>query len=191
MRFLSLRRIIVASVDLPTFLEGELGVNIIWRADRRKCKCKCPFPFHGDTDPSFSMTLHEDGWGYKCFGCASAGTIVEFFKDYYDIQDTMVAMEMICEHFGLRDEAKMISEMVESAGSFKDPGKELSSMHMVASRQCRLLLKRSGNDPEVGRWVNARYKELNKAVENGDYSVVEMVYDRACELFDERSAENA
>jgi len=54
------------NVDLSEFLETEIGVVLRWSEPNISANCICPL--HGDTDPSFYVTLmEEDGiWVYHC-----------------------------------------------------------------------------------------------------------------------------
>lgn len=184
MRFLDLRRMVVAEVDLPSYIELEAGVDMISVSGEEGKKCLCPL--HGDTDPSFSLLLHDDGWGYNCFGCGAKGTVVEFFMDYHGIETVGEALEAICEHFELKDESELVKRAVESLGKneFNDK-KRLAMIHEMASHHCRLLLKSKGDDPDVAKWVRSSYAQMNRSIMGkGDYALLEMIYDRATEQMD-------
>lgn len=173
---------VVSLVDLPSFVEQEAGVSVTGMGDD-KAKCLCPL--HGDSLPSFSMTRHEDGWGYKCFGCQSTGTVVEFFKEYYDVDDTRIAMEMICEKLGLDDEMDVVKAALDNFAIVdSDAGKSIGALHMMAAYRCQNLIRQS-TTLDVVRWVNKAYREMNTALEVGDYATIEMVSDRACEMLDD------
>ena len=185
MRPLDLKRLIVRLVDLPAFIEREVGTRLSWSPDGRKCKCVCPFPSHSDSNPSFSIMKHDDGWGYKCFGCGATGTVVEFFRQYYGIPDTASAIQAICEKFEFEDELQLISEAVETFSEGENDAERTSSAHVMAANQCRLLLRVSRGDPDTWRWVTKAYRALNEAVAARDHLMVSMIYNRACELFDQ------
>lgn len=182
MRFLDLRRTIVSLVDLPSFVAEEAGVSVdIQDGDRAKCVC----PLHGDSNPSFSMIKHEDGWGYHCFGCQSSGTVVEFYKAYYDIEDTGVAMEMICEKIGLEDEVEMVKRAIDNMANVDSQlDKEIEELHIMASYRCQSIARGTDDDEHI-RWVNNAYREMNAALGSRDYAVIEMICDRAVEILDE------
>jgi hypothetical protein len=178
MRFLDARRMLIAIVDLPSFIEQETGATPKGNGvDRAKCLC----PLHGDTDASFSMVKHDDGWGFHCFGCQAKGTVVEFYKEYYGIDSSQVALEMICEKVGLTDEAEMLKEAIKNVATVDlDYGKRVIDLHLAASYQCQSLVRMNTN-PDIVRWVNKAYREMNNALEHGDYATLEMIYDRASE----------
>lgn len=172
-------------VDLPAFLEREVGVRLSWSPDGKKCKCLCPLPSHSDSDPSFSVMKHYDGWGYKCFGCGSSGTVVEFFKQYYGFFDTESAIKAICEKFEFEDEMQLISEALKTFSVGADSSERTEAAHIMASNQCRLLLRNSGGDQATWRWVIKAYAAMNEAVSAKDHLMVSMIYEKACELFDQ------
>jgi len=184
-RFLDLRRVIVSMVDLPDFIATEAGVDMIWRSDRSSCKCLCPL--HGDSDPSFSLRKHSDGWGYHCFGCGARGTVVEFFQEYYGLNTASEAIEEICNKFGFKDEFDLFSRAIESISqdSNTDESAKIVAIHSMACNQCRLLLESRRDDSDVVKWLQASYRGLNHAVIAGDYPALEMIYDRAIELMEE------
>ncbi len=182
MRFLDVRRMLISIIDLPSFIEQETGSTVkSYGHDRAKCLC----PLHGDTDASFSMTKYDDGWGFHCFGCQASGTVVEFYKDYYSIDNSAVAIELICEKVGLTDEAEILKEAIKNVASVDvDFSRRLIDLHMAASSQCQGLI-RLNPERDVVMWVNKAYREMNRALESGDFAILEMVYDRASEQIEE------
>lgn len=185
MRPLDLKRLVVRLVDLPAFIERETGTHLSWSPDGRKCKCVCPFPSHSDRAPSFSIMKHDDGWGYKCFGCGATGTVVEFFKHYYGIADTTDAIQAICEKFEFEDELQLITEAVETFSVGTNDAEKTAAAHIMAANQCRLLLRECVGDRDAWRWVAKAYPALNEAVAARDHLMIMMIYDKARELFDQ------
>ena len=182
MRFLDIRRMVVQMVDLPAFVEQETG-NTVKYSGTGSAKCLCPL--HGDTDASFSMVLHDDGWGFHCFGCQESGTVVEFYKEYYGVDNSHTAIELICEKMGLNDEAEIVRTAIEEIASGElDIGKRIVDMHKAASYQCQSLIRMDKNSANV-EWVNEAYREMNKAIQSEDYAILEMVYDRASEKIED------
>lgn len=178
MRLIDARRMIVSLVDLPGFIEQEAGVSVVTNGnDKAKCLC----PLHNDTDASFSMTKYDDGWGFHCFGCQSSGTVVEFYKEYYGIESSRVAMEMICEELGIEEEEIVKSFLEKVADSETNTSRDVLAIHMQASFNCQSLLRLAPKDKSVVKWVNTAYKEMNAAIESVDYVSIEMVADLANE----------
>ena len=64
------------------------------KLNRRK-KGLCPF--HNDKTPSFKAS----GKGFYCFGCGAKGNVFEFVKLYFNIQDVLIAGELLCRDFNL------------------------------------------------------------------------------------------
>jgi DNA primase len=178
MKLIDARRMIVSLVDLPGFIEQESGVSVVTNGDD-KAKCLCPL--HNDTDASFSMTRYDDGWGFHCFGCQSSGTVVEFYKEYYGIDSSRVAMEMICDELGIDEEEILNSFINNVAENDSNRSKDILAMHMQASFNCQSLLRFGHDRKSVVKWVNTAYREMNAAIESVDYISIEMIADLANE----------
>ena len=59
-----------ARFDAAAWLEQQ-GHHVV--RNGRGATLSCPTPDHSDSDPSFSLLRHDDGWGWNCFGCGRKG----------------------------------------------------------------------------------------------------------------------
>jgi DNA primase len=179
-RFLSTYEVVKESVDLPSFMEGDLGIDIQWSSDRESCKCICPF--HGDSDPSFSMRKHADGWGFHCFGCNSGGTVVEFFMKHYNLEREE-ALEQICERFEIgTDSQELLSAAIRALSRDVNTSGRLASMHRLAADECRTLLRSRVEDAALRKWVSNAFRRMNECLEDMDCDGLERICTEARRL---------
>jgi hypothetical protein len=166
---------IVQDIDFGQFLETNLGLNIKWRAgESGMCCC----PLHNDDTPSFSVTRKDDGWVFNCFGCGNAGTIIHFFMEYYGISFSE-ALARICKEFNIKaDIGELFSSMREMRNIIRDEERAINS-HIVASNQCRILMKNCDGDPKVMNWVLKAYEGMNEALLKYDYQFMDKVCQKA------------
>lgn len=176
-RYSEIRRQITTRADFGQFLEVELGLDIAWNLGSDSGMCVCPL--HGDTEPSFSISNVDGTWLYHCFGCQSAGTIIEFFMEHYQLQSVKAAMELICEKFDIKESLQSISDSFAAAGGRFDLKKRTFSEHISASNQCRLLVSRRRNDKEIVGWVGEKYCELNQALLENDFTRIREIKEEA------------
>lgn len=168
-------RKIVNEVDFGQFLEVNIGLDIKWRAGDSGMTC-CPL--HNDDTPSFSVTLKEGGWVYHCFGCERSGTIINFYMDHYGLPFGQ-ALTKICKDFSIKaDTADLFSCMRAVRNDMKDEEKAVNT-HIVASNQCRLLMRNHIGDADAIKWVLRAYEGMNKALLEHDYTFMEKVCKKA------------
>ncbi len=168
-KFLDPRKNIALSVDLPSYIETELGLNMQWAGNRESCKCLCPF--HGDSDPSFSLRLYSDGhWGFRCFGCSVRGSVVQFFMYYYKI-DFDEAISRICEYFNIDVEGSLIESVLTSNSNKTIKKGDLSSVHKIVAIKCKQLIRENPSEENIN-WVREIYAKLNDHIENFDCDAI-------------------
>jgi len=168
---------IVRNVNLAEFLETEIGCSLNWSEPDISAKTVCPMPNHREDQPSFRLTLEENGvWVYHCFGCGCKGTIVHFFMGYYGLsrKDAILA---ICKKFDIEDSDKLITkELIESSDNANAKAsikKRIECANINSSSQCRELLKKDYN--RYNTWVASSYKKLNKALDELDLDTIESI----------------
>jgi len=169
-QFLTLLDHIIHNVDLPSFLETDAGCNVRY-ANEESCVCCCPI--HNEKKPSFRLTLMDGVWIYFCFGCGVKGHIVHFFMDFYEIPNKFEAVLAICERFGFETSTDMLLDGIKRVQKRVDIQKELECANIVASNQCRNLLRKDYklyND-----WVASTYRALNAALDICDLDTVRQI----------------
>ena len=82
----------VKQVPLKSIIEKLTGEKF-----NRQNKIHCPF--HEDKTPSFSLKKEENFW--QCFGCRKAGSLIDFYKYYYNLNSTE-ATKKVLEDYGTR-----------------------------------------------------------------------------------------
>ena len=73
---------------------------------------KCVCPFHNEKTPSFNV--NEQRQMYYCFGCQASGDVIEFVKNYYNL-DFTDAVDKLAAEYGI--------EMEETKGRSEDLSK--------------------------------------------------------------------
>lgn len=161
--------------DLKEFLENDIGCRIMSYGDGFSAKLNCPMPWHKDNNASFFIKyLEEDGfWIYHCFGCEAKGTIVEFFKDYYNIYEINEVIDKLKERFEVSDEDSKPSEKYKNMKKKVDNKKKIEYQHILSSNQCRMLLRQNYENNKS--WVAKSYKKMNIALETSDIGIIEEV----------------
>lgn len=176
-RYSEIRRQITQNVDFGQYLETEVGLEISWNLSGESGMAVCPL--HGDSEPSFSISLIDGTWLYHCFGCQSAGTIIEFFMERYDIRSVKAAMEVICEKFDIKESLDTISDSFAAAGGRINTKKRCLGAHINAANRCRILLREKHRDAEVVRWIVEKYCEMNQALVENDFTRLDEISEEA------------
>jgi DNA primase len=161
------------SVDLPEFLETEVGCKLRWNVPQVSASTICPL--HQDSKPSFNLKhVEEDGiWIYHCLGCGAKGTVVDFFMQYYNIDTAEQALIAICEKFGFKDGKELAIKSIQEVSKKVDLRKKMEYTHIVTANQCRMLLTKKYD--EYQQWIGEAYRKMNKALDEGDVSVIENI----------------
>jgi len=176
-RYSEIRRQITQRANFAQYLEVEVGLEISWNLSCDSGMSICPL--HGETEPSFSVSNIDGVWLYHCFGCHKAGTIIEFFMEYYDIQNVKVAMEMICERFEIEESLDTISDSLAAAGGRFDLKKRCASAHIAAANRCRLLVLFDPQNHELAQWIAQKYCEMNQALLENDFTRLDEIEEEA------------
>jgi len=159
------------NVDLSEFLETEVGCSLKWSEPNISASCVCPL--HGDTDPSFHITFKDEDsvWIYHCFGCSAKGTIVDLVQAHESLASPTAAVAWIFRKFGWANDEDLIIDSLKGVQKKINLQKKMECANVVTSNQCRLLLKK-----DYGRyckWVANTYREMNKALDDGDIDRLE------------------
>jgi DNA primase len=170
--------------NLADFLTDELGCKIYWSQEGVYGKCICPLPSHKDRKPSFSIKFMNDVWVYKCLGCDSKGTIIDFCMQYYNIKNAALSALFICDKLGFdKSEASDIHILNESKNK-ANLQKKIDCAHVIASRQCFSLLKK--DYAKYNKWVACAYRKMNEALSKEDLSIIEQIGYEASGKFQEK-----
>lgn len=158
----------VKKIDLKAFVEREAGATF---AQKGHNKWMGVCPLHGDSNPSFSITLLNDGaWVYKCFGCLSSGTIIDFCMERFSLSSPWEAAMFAAEKEGVKCDSSMIVKASKEAKIQTDRQYETDLAHFVASEYCRMLLRSCGGDEETMTWVARTYSSMNHMLDDGTAS---------------------
>jgi len=170
--------------NLADFLIDELGCKIYWSQEGVSGKCICPLPSHKDGKPSFSIKFMNDVWVYRCLGCDSKGTIIDFCMQYYNIKNAALSALFICDKLGFdKSEASDIHILNESKNK-ANLQKKIDCAHVIASRQCFSLLKK--DYAKYNKWVARAYRKMNEALSKEDLSIIEQIGYEASGKFQEK-----
>jgi len=148
-------------INLGSFLENELGCNLIWAEQDISGKCVCPLPNHRDKAPSFTVTRLEDGqWVYNCFGCSSGGTIIDFCKEYYG-HGPIETLKFLCKKFDIKEGSGVLRFDFPKKVHYR---KKIECAHIVIANQCRMLLRK--DQKKHSKFVASVYRKLNKILDD-------------------------
>ena len=172
------------TVDLPAFLESEIGCRIYWSDPDCAASTYCPLPHHRDNKPSFRISKEDNGvWIYHCFGCGSKGSIIDFCKDYFGL-NISGSINYICKKFGLNKEDPPLI-VIENNNKKINMLKRMEHVHIVNSRLCYSLLKKDFN--KYSRWVKKAYRKMNSALDLEDIETIEKIGYEASRKINEAS----
>ena len=158
----NMRRVLYAAakkIDLAKFIEQVSGMAMEPKGpDRYMGLC----PIHGDNDPSFSVTMEDDGvFLFHCFGCGLGGTIVDFCMAFFHLEHPSEALETVISQSGLECDHELVSKVLKEERVGFDTKKNLETHHFSAARNCLLLLK-TRSSKETMDWVRDAYWNMNK-----------------------------
>ena len=158
----------IKRIDLKMFVEREVGVSL---ESKGSGKWMGVCPLHGDSNPSFSVTLLNDGvWVYKCFGCQSSGTIIDFCMEKFDISNAWKAAVEIAKKEGIQCDSSIIVKATQEAKVQTDRQRDIDMAHFSTSCAGRKLLSECGGDEETMTWVAKQYTKMNSLLDDQDAS---------------------
>jgi len=151
-------------VDLSEFLETEVGCSLKWTEPNVTANCVCPL--HGDNDPSFHITLKDEGlWVYNCFGCGAKGTIIDLVQAYHSLYSPSEAVIWIFKKYGWANDEDLMIDSLKGIQKKINIQKKIECANVVTSNQCRMLLRKDYD--RYGKWVANAYRKMNKALDAG------------------------
>ncbi len=154
----------VKKIDLKAFVERESGARL---ENKGKNSWVGICPFHKDSEPSFFVTQYHNGvWVYKCFGCQSKGTIIDYCVEKFDLSSPHEAVVLIAEKEGIKCDESLIIKTLKEAKIQIDKKNELDIAHYVASCVCRKILRQFKDNQYVTSWVAKSYDKMNKILDN-------------------------
>jgi len=164
-------------INLIDFLENEVSCDFSRTRSEEHGSCICPMPFHNDSAPSFHVRKNEDDvFVYQCFGCGSKGTIIDFFMDYYECDDFMESLNLICEKFKIENTNDLVLTGLKNITKKIDSNRKLDNAHILTSNLCRSLLQKNYKYKD---WVLEQYEFMNQALEEEDILMIEEVGSQA------------
>jgi len=158
----TINRLIFTQVDLPSFLEQQTGRKMR-KLGEGSYKCVCPFPSHKDNNPSFSVEFRDGGWKWYCYGCGTGGSIIQFYKKYFDVSEDE-AIEAICDLFDIDDDPRSVIRSMERAHVEAPYRKDIESYYMRIAIECKSMLRDYPGDKEVVKFVKSIYEKSNEAL---------------------------
>jgi hypothetical protein len=183
--FLNTKKALFSAIDLPSYMEAEMGLSLKWSMDRDHCVTICPL--HADSNASFHLYLKERGWWFKCYGCNESGSVVKFFMSYFHV-DYDEAVKMVCDVFGLNEEEvgieRALGSSLPSAESSSQSNVALSLQ--MAALACRKLIVADKSEATV-EWVKQAYADMVEFVEDMDFESLEKLTIQAEVRFKSRS----
>ena len=164
----------VKKLDLVQFIENKAQVKLT-KAGARWCGL-CPMPNHKDTKPSFFAWSLPDGvWLYKCFGCGSTGTIIDFCMDFLSLEYPQAALLYVAEEFDIRGDAKLVLDAIRETKVMMNVRKKLECEHIQVAYSCQMLLRSFSCDKEVRGWVADKYKQMNRILAGGGEEAIDQM----------------
>jgi hypothetical protein len=156
-------------------LSTEIGCTLRWYEPHISAGTVCPMPDHKDTNPSFRIKFIEEDslWIFHCLGCNSKGTIIDFCREYYNLNSSAEAVMFICDKFGFKKTDIVVTDGLKDVKKKINIQKKIACSHIVAARQCFSLLKRDYNQHNI--WVKEAYKTMNKALDSDDIETIESI----------------
>ena len=142
----------------------------------------CPMPFHRDSNPSFHIYREGSHWFYKCYGCDSRGSIIDFCIDYFSLDTPTEALSLIVKKHGLECESDFMEKAVKEASVDTDQQKKMDCIHYIASSTCHRLLRSNPTSPEVQSWVANSYHKMNDMLDEVDIMGIEGISTTAAAL---------
>jgi hypothetical protein len=174
---------LVKKIDMVEFVTRETGRKPVDAG--RSWKMVCPMPSHKDTDPSLHIYKASGNWFYRCYGCGSKGTIVDFCVEYKSFDHPYDALVYIVERNGIRNDADFMVKAVKDAKVECDRRARLESSHFLAASNCRALLRLYNGEETVVSWVGSAYRKMNSMLDSGDRMGIEGVSEEACRIISE------
>lgn len=160
------------TLNLPDFIDSELGIAVKYLKNENAAVCRCPL--HSERTPSFRMNLNEENvWLYHCFGCGAGGAFVNFIQSNYQFHNKLETIEWICNKFKINNTEELILQGILSISKKLNVAKKIETEHVVMANRCRTLL--SKNIEKWGKWVFEMYKRADIAIENEDLEEIETI----------------
>jgi len=109
---------ILNEVNIVEFLESFEGLEFKKIGNNMRAIC----PLHGDTDPSFTVSLDKNVW--HCFGCKGGGSLISFVEQFHSL-NRIKAIHYIFDQLELNvndyveyTESENIQNILESATQY-------------------------------------------------------------------------
>ena len=160
-------------INLVDFISRNAGTT--FERSGSSNKAICPMPSHRDSKPSFHVADKGGIWVYTCFGCGSSGTIIDFCKDYYSLDDSLEALILIMEKEGVKSLSEAMIKAVRDVKIGVDVNKALECTHFVAASNCRRLLRKFPGDKSIETWVAKAYMKMNDLMDGADRNGVNRI----------------
>jgi hypothetical protein len=170
----------VKKLNLPDFIAAVSGTRP--EDGGQSWKMICPMPDHNDHDPSFHVYNDGGHWFYKCYGCESAGTIIDFAMGMGDFDGPKEALIYILEKEGIEQDADFLKKAIKDARVDVDLSMKTECTHFIASRACHKLLRANLHDETVMSWVGMTYRKMNAMMTEGDIGGIERISGLAARL---------
>ena len=174
---------LVKNLNLPDFIASETGNRP--EDGGHSWKMICPMPDHNEHDPSFHVYNDGGHWFYKCYGCESSGTIIDFTIGLGVAEDPKEALVYILEKNGLEGDSDFLQKAIKDARVDVDTSMKMECTHFIASRMCHKLLRINLGDETVMEWVGTTYRKMNEMLADNDIGGIERMSGMAAKFVSE------
>ena len=171
---------LVKRINLVHFITSATGADA--EEGNTSWKMVCPMPFHNDNDPSFHIYHGTGHWFYKCYGCDSRGSIIDFCLDFFSMETPEEALLYILEHHGIEGGADFMEKAIKEAKVNVNSRTKMECAHFVASSTCHRLLRMHPSSQDIRSWIAKAYMGMNRMLEEGDTSGIEKMSESAGHL---------
>lgn len=173
---------LIKRVNLADFIESETGGKMTEGGG--SWTMVCPMPGHNDHNPSFHIYTSGGQWFYRCYGCDSRGTIVDFCMDFKGFEHPSEALLYIMRKCGIRNNAELVERAVQEAKVDVDRKRKMEAVHFVASNNCRRILRAMPGNTVAERWVAITYMEMNNLFDTDDLARMQAIADEAASILE-------
>ena len=133
----------------------------------RRFMCVCPF--HSDSDPSMCVNVEVEVETYKCFGCGTSGSVIDFVKNYNHLNFSQTIKYFNEEYVLEYAEDVDVEKLLNNIGK-KESRVDIYSYQMSISREVNYFLIENKDDIKKSLEILQPYLErIDEASEIKDY----------------------
>lgn len=152
-------------INLVDFISKEAGVSFRRKGSRYWCTC----PIHNEKTPSFVCNQKKNVWTYKCFGCGTGGTIIDFCMAFFSTSAGDDVLLLLADKLGLDKNAGWLSHAIHETKAEADKIHKIEFVHFTACTRFRKALVKYKNK-RLAEFVGQQYKKMNEIMTGIDES---------------------